>query len=639
MTAAKRKKQLGILAIILLLFFGGFSLYRYLMPKGPIVDDIPNLVNDKSSKDIEAAEASVNTNPLRNLYFGDLHVHTSLSFDAYIGGTRSTPESAYRFAKGEATEVLGTPVQIRRPLDFAAVTDHAEFMGELYSIQTPGAPAYGSLMARYFRSIGTDTTKQRNLFNRVSGRMGDQERNHLALFQGFETTKSAWKVTLEAADKHYEPGKFTTFAAYEWSLSGLRPNGTLGAHYHRNIIFKNMMVPDYPVSALEAQTPEKLWEWLEEISKAGAEVMAIPHNTNLSGGGMFLDTDQDGKPIDEAYVQQSNKYEPLIEVHQAKGNSEVHQAFWSNDEFSDFENYVLDSPMVNNYVRYALKKGLKDKANLGTNPYQYGMIGSTDTHNGIPGNTEEDGDFIGNHARLDLNPKNRKISSWVLDPSKKTYEVVNPGGLVAVWAEANTRGHIYDAMKRKETYATSGGRIQLRFFAGYDFNTSPTNHDELFEDAYQNGVPMGSDLEIQEGQSPQFLIWAAKDPEGANLDRVQVIKGWYENGELHETIYTAAVSDNRTIEEDGSVADTDAAIDWDTGAWDESKGAVELKTIWTDPDFNSNAHAFYYLRVLELPTPSWRGWDKIKHGIKFPEGTPLTVRERAWSSPIWYSPK
>ena len=635
----KRNQRTSILILVAALTISGFFIYKMLFPGGPVLTTVPNSISDKATLSKGLNESEIPTNPLKNVYFGDLHVHTCYSFDAYIGGANTTPDEAYRFAKGEKINIFEQDVQIQRPLDFAAVTDHSEFMGELYSIQTKGAPAYRSLVVQYIRSIGLDTSKQREFFKRAGRRVGAKKRSHMPFFQGFETTKSAWNVTLQAAEQHYQPGKFTTFAAYEWTLSGLT-SGQLGAHLHRNIFFRDMMVPDYPMSAIELTNAEELWEYLDRITEEGATVMAVPHNTNLSDGQSFPEVDREGKPLGKAYVESSNRHEPLFEIHQAKGNSEVHAAFWPNDEFADFENYSIDPPKQNNYGRDALKRGLAYEANLGTNPFKFGIIASTDTHNGIPGNTEEKGAFIGGHALLDLNPDNRTISDWILDPSKKTYEIMNPGGLVAVWAEANTRGHIYDAMRAKETYGTSGGRIQLRFFGGYGFEEAALeNYEALVKEGYANGVPMGSDLsriEANNYPAPSFLIWAAKDPESANLDRIQVIKGWYKDGKLEEKIFNVALSDNRILNPDGTVPDNGATVNMQTGAWSEDKGAVELKTIWTDPEFDPEAKAFYYVRVLELPTPHWRLWDKIRYGSNFPEALPLTIRERAWSSPIWY---
>ncbi|MEM6724713.1 MAG: DUF3604 domain-containing protein, partial [Bacteroidota bacterium] len=613
----------------------GFYFYQILFPEGPIETPLENPIRDRAASSADLPSGQVKLNPLNEVYFGDLHVHTSYSFDAYIGGTRTTPDQAYRFAKGETIEYFNEPVKIVRPLDFAAVTDHAEYIGELYSIQTKGAKAYGSAMARYFRGIGTDTVKMRKLFERAAKAIGEvEDRHHLDMFQGFETTKAVWDIHLQAAKDHYEPGKFTTFAAYEWTL------GAHAAHIHRNIIFRDMKVPDYPISALEAVNTIELYEWLNSIRKQGATVMAIPHNSNLSQGTVFAENKPDGTPFDKAYVEDIARNEPLVEVFQAKGGSEVHARYWPNDEFADFENYTYDvGQSERNYVRFALKEGLALQDQFGTNPYKYGLIGSTDTHNGTPGNTEEDDEYIGNHTVVDWDAYARRVAPWALE-NHKTPNIINPGGLVAVWAKANTRGEIYDAMLRKETYATSGGRIQLRFFGGANFNESKmANYQELVKEGYEQGTPMGSDLNLPEGESPSFLIWASKDAQGANLDRVQVIKGWYADGQAQEKIYNVALSDNRIPNEDGTVPDNGAAVNLETGEWDQSKGAISLTTIWTDPAFDPNVKAFYYLRVLEVPTARWTLWDKIRYNTEFPEGTPMTVRERAWSSPIWYTPK
>ncbi|MEM6804675.1 MAG: DUF3604 domain-containing protein, partial [Bacteroidota bacterium] len=540
----------------------------------------------------------------------------------------TSPDEAYKFAQGEEIEIFGTSVKIDRPLDFAAVTDHSEFIGELYSVQHSDAPGYYSAMAIYFRSIGLDTIKMRELFNRSAANVKEGSRQHYPFFQGFETTKSAWTMVLDAAERHYKPGQFTTLAAYEWTL------GAAAKHIHRNIFFRDMKVPDYPISAIEADNEDKLWASLEEFSKGGSTVMAIPHNSNLSLGETFLD-----KTAQSAALQ--NKYEPLAEIHQAKGNSEVHAEFWQNDEFSGFENYAFDPTVEKAYLRDALKRGLAYEAEFGINPFKFGLIGSTDTHNGTPGNTAEKNQFIGNHSLLDVSAENRRKRDWILEngSGKKVYDAVNPGGLVAVWAEANTRGHIYDALARRESYATSGGRIRLRFFGGYGLEENYESHEEMLKAAYAKGVPMGSDLKPEEGKAPQFLIWASKDPEGANLDRIQVIKGWYDGSELHEKIFNVVMSDGRSMNPDGSTQPTTASVNMETGAWDRDKGAVELQILWEDPDFDPNIRTFYYLRVLENPTARFTLWDQIRHGVKYPDTEALTVQERAWSSPIWYSPK
>ncbi len=602
--------------------------------------DVLNLISDKATLPKQANE-NVTTNKHRNLYFGDLHVHTALSADAYLGGTLTSPDEAYRFAKGETIELFGKKVKIRTPLDFTAVTDHSELLGEMYSITTPGVDGYNGFVAKYLRSIhksdndlGLDTSKQRKLVNRVFKKVGKGTREHPGFFKGYETTKSAWGVVLDAAEKHYQPGKFTTLAGYEWTHTGGELN-----HLHRNIIFRDMVVPDYPMSSLELRNEEELWMWLQEITNKGATVMAIPHNTNLSNGGTFTDNDPRGNPINRDYAKLRQNFEPILEMHQVKGNSEVSAVFWKNDEFAGFENHTMFTPKESNYARYALKKGLEYEAKLGVNPFKYGMIGSTDTHNGTPGNSEENDEYVGNKTIIDFFPEGRRRENWMLDPAQKVYDALNPGGLVAVWAEANTRGHIYDALKRKETYSTSGNRIQVRFFCGYGFKEQYDSYDELVKDGYAKGVPMGGDMLKMDGQVPEFVIWALKDPDGANLDRIQIIKGWYKDGKLEEKIFNVALSDNRQLTTDGKAPDNGAAVNMQTGEWSEDKGDAELKVVWKDPEFDKDARAFYYVRVLEVPTASWRLWDQIRYGISYPAEAELVVRERAWSSPIWYTPE
>ncbi len=601
----------------------------------------PNPVSDKATLSKNADEKSVKVNEYGNLYFGDIHVHTAFSMDAYIGGTITSPDEAYRFAKGETIKVFGANVKLRKPLDFTAVTDHSELLGEMYTLMTPDAEGHNSFVAKYIRSIyktdseiGVDTVKQRKLFSRVLKRVEGGQRDHPDFFKGYETTKSAWDIILKAAEEHYKPGEFTTFAGYEWTLTGTQLN-----HLHRNIIFRDMNVPDYPMSSLELRNEEELWKWLTEITGKGASVMAIPHNSNLSDGGMFTDTNPEGKPIDSAYAKLRQDYEPLVEVHQVKGNSEVHAAFWKDDEFSSFENHTTFIPQEKNYVRYALKKGLEHEASIGVNPFKFGMIGGTDTHNGTPGNSEENDEYISNKTITDYSPERRRYEGWVLDDSQKVYQALNPGGLVAVWAEANTRGHIYDALKRKESYATSGNRIQLRFFGGFGFAGQYSANNEMLKDGYGKGVPMGGNLKLRSGQQPEFIIWAMKDPDGANLDRVQIIKGWYKNGKLHEKIFNVALSDGRKLNADGSVPDNGAAVNMQTGEWSRNKGDAEMMVKWQDGEFDPDARVFYYVRVLEVPTASWRLWDQIRYGISYPADAEMVIRERAWSSPIWYSPE
>lgn len=618
--------------VILLLAVVGWFIYKTLYPSQNL-NELPNPIKDHSTGLID--ESSIPRNPLKEAYFGDLHIHTGMSLDAYTGGIRTTPEEAYRFAKGETIMILDTfEAKIERPLDFAAVTDHSEFLGELYSIHTRGAPAHWSAAALYIRSVGMDTIRQQELFVRTTG-AGNPERQpgfrqHLPFFQGYETTRVGWQIHIDAANAHYEPGTFTTMAGYEWSLGGA------GQHLHRNVFFGDMNVPTYPVSSLEARNEHELWLSLDKMTKEGANIIAIPHNSNLSGGGTFTTIQPDGQPYDREYAQLRAEYEPLVEIHQAKGNSEVNAAFWPNDEFANFENYARPPDTVTNYVRHSLKMGLEMKDKLGVNPFKYGIIGSTDSHNGTPGNTEENDEFIGNHALLDTPHWRRKHSEFP-GYGDRVSKVFNPGGLTGVWAEANIRSEIFGAMKRKETFATSGTRLKVRLFAGQGFQNNHSSYEELIQDGYANGVPMGGDIIIESG-APELLVWAVKDPLSKKLDRIQIIKGWYEDGELIEKIYDVAVSSERTIA-NGKAPKTKASVNAQTGQSADDIGAVSLSAVWKDPSFDPNQEAFYYARVIENPSLRWTGWDKIRYDYNYEADTPNIIQERAWSSPVWYTPK
>ena len=602
-----RRRIIWLVILIVLLIIGWF-IYRTLFPKGPILDSIPNPIENKISGNPN--EEAVPKDALKEAYFGDLHIHTGMSLDAYIGGIRTTPDQAYQFAKGETIKILDTGrVAIQRPLDFAAITDHSEFLGELYSIYTRGAPAHRSVAAIYLRSVGLDTLKQQELFLRTTG--ADQERGeeqgfrtHLDFFQGFETTIVGWDIHIDAANKHYEPGKFTTLAGYEWSLGGAT------THLHRNVFFGDMNLPAYPISSLEARNEYELWKALEKMRKEGADVIAVPHNSNLSHGGTFTNQQPDGSPYDAEYAKLRASYEPLAEIHQAKGNSEVTASFWPNDEYANFENYARPPDTVTNYVRHALKMGIQYQEELGVNPFKYGLIGSTDTHNGTPGNTEEDDEFIGNHALLDFFHEQR-LGRDFPGYDTRVHRIFNPGGLTGVWAEANTRPEIFSALKRKETFATSGTRIKVRLFGGEAFAKAYEDYTSLVKDGYDNGVTMGADLPT-DIESPEFLIWAVKDPIGAPLHLIQVIKGWVEDGEMNEEIYDVSTTDDT--------------------------GAVELTVTWKDPAFDPGQEAFYYVRVLEKPTPRWSRHDELRYNVAYPDDLPEYVHERAWSSPIWYTP-
>ena len=580
--------------------------------------------------------APAEDNPLKTAYFGETHMHTAYSLDAYIGGNRLTPEDAIRFAKGETISTESHQMRIKTPLDFCAVTDHAEYVGEMYTVLTPGAEGYDGDLPTQLRNVDNYADAAKLFVKLVVENNRSDKPTHLEFWQGNATIKSFWGDLVALVDKYNDPGEFTTIQAFEWSGA---PNG---ANLHRNILFRDNKVPEMPMSYIEINREEDLWTWLDKISDEGCTPLAIPHNSNASKGLMFNEYDSKGNPINAEYAVKRMQYERLVEVMQIKGASEVHLNFWSNDEFADFENcpsmanYSGRSFQKKNFVRNALIKGLEYQESFGENPYKMGMAGGTDNHNGLPSNTAEDNYLIGSHGYADNTAEVRtqnEIDGWA-----KAYDV-SPGAITGVWAESNTRGAIWDAMYRRETFATSGNRIQVRLFGGSGFSDKHDNLDEFATDGYEHGVPMGGDLKLLSGESPSFLVWALKDPKEANLDRIQIIKGWYENGELQERIYNVAVSDNRVIADDGSVEALDADVNLSDGSYDSTKGSSELTALWEDPDFDPNLNAFYYARVLQIPTARWTLWDEIRTGVKYPQGVPRTVVERAWSSPIWYTPE
>lgn len=579
---------------------------------------------------LSAVEAAVKQNPLKDAYFGETHIHTGVSMDAFIGGNRLTPDDAYRFAQGEEITVNGSPHKIKRPLDFVAVTDHSEFMGEAYSLMNPGAPGYDDPIATSFREA-TDLKTALGLYGKyVLTPLSTGKDPHPAFFQGAEAIKSTWRKNYEATEKHYQPGKFTTIHAYEWTAA---PGG---GNLHRNILFRDNNVPDIPFSSNESPDPEKLWEWMQVQRDKGMKVFAMPHNSNESKGLLFTEETLEGKPITKAYVETRASMEPLIEMMQIKGNSEVVPDFWPNDEFADFENarslqdYNDRKFMKQNFVRYGLGRGLKYKADLGTNPFKYGFVGGTDSHNGAPSNVEEDNWAVGSHGLADQTAEIR--SKAILEGEMKVSDL-SPGALTGVWATSNTRGAIWDSMYSKETFATSGPRMKVRAFAGQGFKSQYESYEAMVKDGYAKGVPMGGDY--TGGQAPQFLVWAVKDPIAPNLDRIQIIKGWLENGEMKDRVYNVVASGNR-LREDGTVEPIDAPIDLKTGQFNTEKGSPELMGLWTDPDYDPKQQAYYYVRVLQLPTARWTLYDELKANVKFAADVKREIVERAWGSPIWH---
>ena len=584
---------------------------------------------------LTAKESSIRSNPLKDAYFGETHLHTAYSLDAYLGGTRLLPGDAYRFAKGEEVEVNGEKITISRPLDFCAVTDHAEYLGEMYANFTPGSPGHDNEKLVELRSLEEYEIREQWFFKYVvSVNRGDVPQ-HTTFYPGEEAVKSGWKVIIKAAEDHYVPGRFTTIPAFEWSAA---PGG---GNLHRNVFFRDMNLPDLVPGYADINREEELWEWMKECEEQGMQVIAAPHNSNASKSMMFASKDSKGDPIDLEYATMRNYFEPLIEMMQIKGNSEVHAAFWGNDEFADFENansiqeYSDRKFSKDNFVRHGLIKGLEYEKDLGVNPYQFGFIGGTDNHNGTPGNLTESNFKIGSHGSADGTIERRRtgeVGGWIKGVD------LTPGALTGVWAARNTREQIWDAMKNKEVFATSGTRIKVRFFGGFGMTQEPENYETLVKTGYEKGVPMGQSLEKGEG-SPTFYVWALKDPDQANLDRIQIIKGWISaNGEMKEMIYNVAWSGERAPDESGKLPPVGNTVDLGNATYTNTIGSGSLMGTWQDPDFEPSLNATYYARVLEIPTPRWSTYDAVRAGLPLLEGVKSTIQERAWSSPIWYSP-
>ena len=574
-------------------------------------------------------------NPLRNAYFGETHVHTAYSLDAFIGGARLEPSDAYRYAKGETVTVDGIRKIRKRPLDFAAVTDHVEYLGEMYSAIVPGAPGHDQDLLVQLRGLTTLEEKQQWFAKYVIENNRSDNPKHPPFFVGKETTMSGWQVTINAAEEHNNPGIFTAMIGFEWSGA---PNG---GNLHRNIIYRDSNVPDLPMSSYELRREDDLWQWMsEQETQKGAKALAIPHNSNASKLQMFPAVDAKGDPITLEYARTRQYFEPLIEMMQIKGNSEVHRKFWAADEFADFENadsiqkYSDRTFHKQDFVREGLKLGLSYGQQLGVNPFKLGFIGGTDNHNGLPSAVAEDS-FIGGHGPEDGSVKARReggVGGWI---DGKDLSI---GSLAGVWAHQNTRESIWDAMRRRETFATSGPRIQVRMFGGVNLPSNPESPMEMVEQGYDFGVPIGSDLGPT-GAPPTFTVYAMKDPDGANLDRIQIIKGWVDSeNTLYEEVIDVVWSGNRVKNTDGKVPTVGNTVDLKTALYQNSIGEAELMGSWTDQYFNAQQHAFYYARVIEIPTPRWSTYDAVANDLPLLEDVPSVIQERAWSSPIWYQP-
>jgi len=596
-----------------------------------------------------SAASAASTEPLKvveaayptRAYFGDTHVHTGWSADAGMDGAITTPEDAFRFAHGDTVKSnTGQDAKLKRPLDWMVITDHSDGMGTISEIRAGNPEMISDPFVKHMYEVmksGNDEESGkvvRELINLQStGKLPKQVLDPRWMV-------SAWAKTIAIADKYNEPGKFTALIGYEWTV-----NAGGGDNLHRNIIYRDAADKAkamLPLTTFETQDPEKLWEWMAKYeATTGGKVLAIPHNGNLSNGRMYEEATFTGSPMTKAYAEARSKWEPLMEVTQIKGQSESHPSLSPNDEFASWDlwdrsnlNGVPKQPGMirTEYWREGLKSGLRLEAVLGANPFKYGANGATDTHTGL--STADDDNFWGKFKTVEPGP-----DRWKRDVTKPYLGWEQAAaGYTGVWATANTREAIWDAMKRRETFATTGPRMTVSFFGGYGFGDGDMS--DLVKAGYSKGVPMGGDLkDSPDGKAPSFLIAAMKDPEGANLDRVQVVKGWLDaDGTTRERIYDVKWAGDRKPGADGKLPPVGNTVDLKTATYANSIGAAELTVHWTDPDFDPKAKAVYYVRVIEIPTPRWTAYDVVRFKAAMPAKVTMIHQERAFTSPIWYDP-
>src|SRR6476646_8694187 len=622
-----------------------------------------NATTDIGTLDKQSAEKVFPSKPLYSPYagrnfptrpfFGDTHLHTAASFDAGAFGARLGPRDAYRFAKGqEITASSGQAVKLSRPLDFLVVADHSDNMG-----------FFPDLFAGKPELLADPTGKK--WYDQIKSGKGAEAA--IEIIQSFSNGtfpkdlmyspdtrpyKAAWLDNIAAAEQYNEPHRFTAFIGYEWT------SNTGGNNLHRNVIFRDngdkagQIVPFTTLAPLGSDNPRELWKWMANYEqKTGGSVLAIAHNGNLSNGRMFPIIESfTGKPVDKEYVEQRAKWERLYEATQTKGDGEAHPLLSPSDEFANFERWDfgnLDGSVKKSndmlefeYARSALKNGLKLEKQLGTNPYKFGMVGSSDAHTGLAAMEEEN--FFGKTTPQEPSPE--RMTATFFDNPKSGIKVmdwqVSASGYAAVWANENTRASIFDAMERKETYATTGSRMIVRFFGGWDFEKADAETRSPAGVGYAKGVPMGGDLRTAPtGKAPTFLVAALRDPIGANLDRIQIVKGWIDaKGAMNEKVYDVVWGGSRKRDAKGKLPSVGSTVDVADATWKNTIGAPELITVWKDPDFDPKHSAFYYARVIEIPTPRWTAYDAKRFGVKPLPGTKMTITERAYTSPIWYTP-
>ncbi len=620
--------------------------------------------------DFQAVDPYMNINPKMSAsrvpLFGDLHVHTTYSFDAYIFGTLATPDDAYEFAKGKAIKhPAGFDVSLDRPLDFYGVTDHGTFLGQVAEAATPGNPYYDAPSSAQVNDLNSPENLNTSTFNRRRDAFGGFLVNTITALRDRKLdirylnsiSRRAWLDTVEAAQRHNDPGNFTTFIAYEYTAS----TPDMG-NLHRNVIFKGNTnrIPSVPYGRGNSNDPEGLWNWMDRLREDGIESLAIPHNSNGSDGFMFALKDSFGNPLTKEYAELRMRNEPIVEITQVKGTSDTHPALSTNDEWADFEIMPFKvatqsiSKTKGSYVRDALLEGIKMEQAEGFNPYKFGLIGSSDTHTAA--SSQEESNFFAKIGLLDASAQLRgsipmtdpavlASEQSIVDVDGRKYmnsSAITWGasGLAGVWAEENTRDSIYDAFRRKESFATSGPRMTIRFFAGYDLDKSKLNDIDLIEHLYANAKTMGADLDGIAQQTPSFFVWAVRDSFTAPLQRVQIIKGYIDgSGNPQEQVFDVACSDGGSPDpESYRCPDNNAKIDISSCAFSQDVGAAELKTFWSDPTFKADQRAFYYVRALENPTCRWSTWDALRNNVEPRSDMPKTIQERVWSSPIHYIP-
>ncbi|MFK7975441.1 MAG: DUF3604 domain-containing protein [Halioglobus sp.] len=590
------------------------------------------------------------------LLWGDTHLHSAYSVDANtMGNVGLPPADAYRFARGEAvTANNGMVAKLNRPLDFLVVSDHAEQLGTMLKLREGDSRLLADPEAKkvYEAMSSGDADSASLVMREFLLKMSEG----VAMLENAEISSDIWKASLAASEAFNQPGKFTSLIGFEWTSM---PNAN---NLHRVVIYgdgADKAGQMQPVSSNDGEDPSNLWDFMEAYeAKTGGRIMAIPHNGNLSNGKMFENTDYSGQPIDAAYAKRRARLEPIVEVTQIKGDGETHPLLSPEDAFADFETWdggnfaamaaanKKPDMLKHEYARSALKLGLSIEAQTGINPYQFGMIGSTDSHTSLATGAEDN--FWGKATFNEPGTNRTKPADTGL-PGEDDPEVeLSKGwtfvasGYTAVWARDNTREEIFDAMQRREVYATTGSRIGLRFFGGFDFTQGDLDQPHWVRIGYRKGVPMGGELSKADvgksAKAPAFLLMAMKDPDGANLDRLQIVKGWHtKDGETREKVYTVAASDGRRIKRNGNVKALNSTVDEATATYNNTQGASSLQAFWVDPDFDHNQRAFYYARAIEIETPRWSLYDAVRLDKPLAENDPKRVQDRAYSSPIWYT--